>query len=112
MIQVSTCRNVFTSSCVIAQNYIWGSHVVAQPQITWYYNNEKNYYIRGLAGNLPTQFSMEMQFVSNNKPFYYNWTTNYPFSGSTVNNNPSSLYQYWKARAEYNVCFFFLYNLL
>merc|ERR1719410_1185338 len=83
MAQISTCENSWAPSCVVATNYVWGAYPTAYPDIIWDFDPKvTDYYIRVLGYSYSQIFSMEIQFLKDATPSYYNWTTNYPFSGA------------------------------
>eukprot|EP01083_Nonionella_stella_P280945 955941_1 len=57
-IQVSICKDTFTQQCVIATNYEWGIHPRGVASISWDIGNVTDYYIRAIAFNIATSFSM------------------------------------------------------
>eukprot|EP00483_Globobulimina_turgida_P001878 UN01880 len=101
--QVSICDNDFSSKCVIATNYKWGTQIKAISNVSWTMNNETNYFIRTMAWNQPATFSMELSFTNNANEMPYPWTTDMPFMVPSMTIQPVAFTQYWRSDTEYVV---------
>ena len=108
VVQVSKCEGDFTANCVIATNYQLTNPPRALANISWAldFNSSEtviHYYIRLMALNEKTIYSMEISFDDNQNRNSYPFTNYFPFDGAYPSGKPSQLTQYWKVSKQFTI---------